>query len=376
MRFLRRILSAAILAEILILFFAVGGVWAQGAQAPAGSSGATTNALPKEWNDAALTLADRIAAAGRDTGRISLEVVNLSELGAGQVAAIRAAVEARLGSRPAAAGRAGSLARLTLSEGTDSYVWTAQWRRAEDEDWNLIAMMEVSKTTPGTETHASAHIALDKRLIWEQAARFLDAVALDGPTGTPSYRVVLEPTRLVYYESSNSHWSEIPERVTTLRDTHWLRSASGLIDTIQNQVVVWDGNPARASDPAVECTGAILTPSSLQCRSTHPAIRQIPVKPWQLPGHEDVANASLLLKCNGAEAVLLTETGDWTQPDEIQGYIVAEPGGLAVPSGSPMPMDGPVMNLIVQDENTARAIVRNLATGNYEAYVVTATCSE
>jgi hypothetical protein len=66
---------------------------------------------------------------------------------------------------------------------------------------------------------------------------------------------------------------------------------------------------------------------------------------------------------------------DWTQPDSLQAYLVEDfrEGGEA--SGSAIEFDGPVLALHGEGQNTLRAIVRNLKTGNYEGYIVTATCN-
>jgi hypothetical protein len=55
-----------------------------------------------------------------------------------------------------------------------------------------------------------------------------------------------------------------------------------------------------------------------------------------------------------------------------------------VPSGNPIQFDGPVVSLQTYDanpysyddpkSNSARAVIHNLKTNNYEAYFVTATC--
>ncbi len=74
--------------------------------------------------------------------------------------------------------------------------------------------------------------------------------------------------------------------------------------------------------------------------------------------------------------ILASGTGDWTQPDSIQGYVSSDPQGQAVASGDPVAFDGPVVSLQpAGKEGSARAVARNLKTGNYEAYIVTATCS-
>ena len=74
--------------------------------------------------------------------------------------------------------------------------------------------------------------------------------------------------------------------------------------------------------------------------------------------------------------MLGTGNGDWTQPDSIQGFELANPQGQAVASGDPISMDGPIVSLSAPpDESDARAVVYNLKTKHYEGYVVTATCT-
>jgi hypothetical protein len=74
--------------------------------------------------------------------------------------------------------------------------------------------------------------------------------------------------------------------------------------------------------------------------------------------------------------VLASGSGDWTQPDTIQGYLLEEFEAQAAASGNSLGLDGPVMDILADGRQlAARAIVRNLKTGKYEAYIVTATCS-
>jgi hypothetical protein len=74
--------------------------------------------------------------------------------------------------------------------------------------------------------------------------------------------------------------------------------------------------------------------------------------------------------------VLATGKGDWTQADFVQAYEMDTSGrAAAVLTGSPVAFAGPVMALWWTGTNGgARAVVHNLKTGNYEAWVVTASC--
>jgi len=80
-------------------------------------------------------------------------------------------------------------------------------------------------------------------------------------------------------------------------------------------------------------------------------------------------------KCFGEFVYLFTAERDWTQSDSIHGRLTKGLPLPLVPSGNTLEFGGPVMALHSDPEgNSARAIVHNLKTGNYEAYVVTATC--
>jgi hypothetical protein len=86
--------------------------------------------------------------------------------------------------------------------------------------------------------------------------------------------------------------------------------------------------------------------------------------------------------CGSAWQVLATSSGDWTKPDVIQAYEIRNLE--AVPVGQPVSFPGPVTALgpaavprlggIGKLSHDAVAVVRNLQTGNYEAYQLSITC--
>jgi hypothetical protein len=96
----------------------------------------------------------------------------------------------------------------------------------------------------------------------------------------------------------------------------------------------------------------------------------------KIPGHEMYQGELLSERCDDTSVALVSGNGDWTQPDSLQGYLfsdVAQPD--AIPSGGPIEFDGPILSMQADDRESARVIVRNLKTENYEGYVVTATCN-
>jgi len=348
--------------------------------AAAGSAAPLAAPLPKEWSDAIGSLAKKIKAALGDSQALTLEFQNISSLSDTDAAAIESAFRtALLGEHlelRAAADETTAKVRVTLSETAQEDVWIAQlWSAAVPSGAGAVEIVSVDKREERFQSGAGQHIALDKRLVWEQADRLLDAAAVEAPGSSASYRVVLEPKGLAFYAAENSQWTVVGERVAFTTPAKWLRSARGVIDAEGRVAWVWEGDgPTEAS---IRCAGDFANASSVQCAAWNQTASGQFGKPWGMRGREDRASVMLEQQCGTGLMALSTGDGDWTQTDEVQGYIVSATGGAAVASGDPMAMNGPVMELIPQGQgNAARAIVRDLATGNYEAYVVTATCSE
>ncbi|MGC2292482.1 MAG: hypothetical protein WA450_11090, partial [Candidatus Acidiferrales bacterium] len=82
-------------------------------------------------------------------------------------------------------------------------------------------------------------------------------------------------------------------------------------------------------------------------------------------------------ECRGETISLYTGEGNWSQKDTIQGYLINLNLFSAATAGDAIQVNGPVITLGQEQDaaSAARAIVRNLKTGNYEGYIVTATCS-
>lgn len=92
--------------------------------------------------------------------------------------------------------------------------------------------------------------------------------------------------------------------------------------------------------------------------------------------------ASIYSGCGSGWQLLVTGTGDWTQPDKIQAVDLADSRPQTV--SDPMEFPGPILALHTQGPRTsdnapsnARAVAvdRNLQTGRYEAYLLSIACS-
>jgi len=88
----------------------------------------------------------------------------------------------------------------------------------------------------------------------------------------------------------------------------------------------------------------------------------------------------LLSNCEDLPRKLISGSGDYTQTDKI---LLARKEGKeegAAPEekyGAPVEVPGPVLDIsVAPDQKAAFASVRNLSTGNYEVYRITAVCSD
>ena len=78
--------------------------------------------------------------------------------------------------------------------------------------------------------------------------------------------------------------------------------------------------------------------------------------------------------CDYHFQALVTGTGDWTQPDYLQLYELDR--DHATPLGQPLEFSGPITALWPSDDGkSAHVVSRDLATGEYEASIVTVVCN-
>jgi hypothetical protein len=318
--------------------------------------------LPAKWNDAVRALAEKIATAVGTSRRISLELKNISSMDSSAASQIHNVTQSELTARGFKTGAGGMRVRLTLSEGTEGFVWVAE---CDVADGSKLAIVSAPKEAIGAADQAKPSLSLDKSLVWEQSGKFLDFALFTRPAGSNSTLVILEPDRLAYYRSDDGQW-QFWKSVPISHSAPWPRDLRGRIGGSNQIETPWL--------PGVQCSGDLEDPDKIQCGAwkQHLPITQLRLN---VPGHEQNELAGLG-RCGPDSVVLASGSGDWTQPDTIQGYLLEEFEAQAAASGNSLGLDGPVMDILADGRQlAARAIVRNLKTGKYEAYIVTATCS-
>jgi hypothetical protein len=358
MRLPRRVLFS--LHGVLAFLLVAGFGFSLSAQSPAINS----DSLPAKWNEAVTTLANKIAAASGAARTLALQMKNISSLNSMEASSIESALETELkqrGLRIVASTRAGAEVNITLSEGAEGFVWVAEIIRGDSRQVVMAATSKVLETA-GRENQNG--VILEKSLVWEQPDRFLDFAILPAEATGGSQRVlILEANRLAYYTFFNENW-KFDRAIATSNVKVTTRDSLGFIGP-EAQEAVLEG---------AQCGKDLSRPGGVTCVGKNPSVKFRISPSIEILGQAGDDATEIRLNCAGTGVALATGPGDWTQPDWIQAYLASP--GRAQASGAPIQTEGPVTSLIwTGTPGEARAVVHNLKTGNYEGYIVTATCS-
>jgi hypothetical protein len=77
-------------------------------------------------------------------------------------------------------------------------------------------------------------------------------------------------------------------------------------------------------------------------------------------------------RCGGGSQILATKAGDAQEADSVRAYSMVNRAAVAITG--PVEFGGPVTALWTLNGISAVAVVRDLATGRYAAYVLTVVC--
>ena len=373
MRYVWRYLVS--LQAVIYLFLVFGtalGVQGQSVNARAADGVASqSSAQPQSdeaknfpaWIEGVKELAGKIEEMARPKRTVSLEIKNISSLPL-NIKVIRDAVAGVLLTHGMKLGRNGARVDVTVSENFQGLVWVAEIYPDEKSATAKVAIVLVPRVIAETAGEKRVSLALSRELVWQQAREMLDFAVFYRPTDVAgSTLVILEADKLVYYGTTTVDWR-------LWRTVKLPRSEPRRRDPAGELWVAGDGIYANG----VQCSGEIEHPSKIECAHWDDVtIGRRWIGP-AIPGHEGNAGGVLGDRCGSKSVALASGDGDWAQRDAIQGYLLSD--NDMVPSGSPIEFDGPVIAVRGGDKSSVRAIVHNLKTGNYEGYIVTATCSQ
>lgn len=381
--------------------------------------------LPPPWNDAVYALAEKIAAALTPSRTFSLEVKDVSSGPVVELTAVTQALAADLtprGARSVAPADADSQVLVTVSQNVEGYLLVAEVRHG---DTVQLATVPVK----GSETPASQPglaPGIQRKIVWQQARPILD-FAVGAPDPSHEIWYLLEPDRLVVSELSGG--AEMLHEARPISKLYAPRDLRG-------RVVLTDATHVKVFVGGVQCDGFWNPSFALECRENSGQQWQVGTLSWAIDPSRNYFSGAMTFSstleekfpafysaasppsaitgqrssrwvvagldgraqlfmgtagaaatfegwgsdiltaapaCGAAWQVFVTGAGDWTQADRIQLYEIKDRRAIAV--GDPLGFSGPILALWpAEDGKSAHVISRSLATGQYEASIVSATC--
>ena len=304
--------------------------------------------------DSAKELARKIAATLPPGENLHCEIRNMSSLGADDVDRIGRAFQGEL-QRPCNGGSDSKVSLVvTLSDNLENFVWTADVHQGSD---SRTALLAVPHSEANPRTADAPLLNLSREEFWEGVERPLDADKVSTPKGDQLVVLLFGHALAVRNTISNAETRialpiEIPNAV--------LREPSGTLIRTEKSVDVRVGRR--------NCTISLDAYSIVSCRDldTHEL-------------HVDLIRSDAgqtvypVTPCSKNLSWLVTGTGDDTQPDSLK--IIEQRNLNEITVSNQLDFNGPIV-AIHADEKFSRVIVRNLHTGNYEAYRVSISCGQ
>jgi len=353
-----------------------------------------------------------VAFAGRGEP-VSVSWRNLSSLASGDFNQARNAFDTALreaGARPSEIAPVVD-ARLTVSGNLSQFLIVEEARKGDDRQVWIASW----KRPAPTGAPAGSILTLEKKLVWEQEEQILDVVML-GPG-----ILVLSPSRV------SLHADAVTQSLPLTPPRPWPRDLRGHLRV--------NGGGFKAYLPGVACSGAADPSLTLECHpsdepwtldagargvllagftpgrnhfdgrvSTANGIRKT-LAPFfsaasaeengrqywllaMLDGRTQIFDAALdpvgsvaswgsdlaatEAHCGGGSQTLATKAGEAREPDAVRAFGLVN--RTPVPLGAPLDLPGPVTAFWSLGGNGALAVVSDLATGRYQAYMITVNC--
>jgi hypothetical protein len=333
--------------------------------------GIPTVARCSTLEDSARELARKIAEVVPPGEKLSWEIRNLSPLKPGEVSQIGQTLQAELQERGVRLESSGAAVTVvvTLSENFKNLVWTGEIHQSDSSQVVLIAVERVAENRAFSN---AMPVTIRSEKFWEGAERILDAGEISNGVNE-SWLVLLLPNGLRIQDKQTGSASTIgvPSDQNAGRD-HW-----------GNLNIAQTGNTVGLFLAPQVCTANLETRVLLGCSATQVAtggmiVDMIPVMFDVAPAGPPPAGKGTVVEmtpvCGGSNEFLATGAGDYTQRDSVQVFETESSGAGALSRELDFP--GPITALHAGQsvQGAPRAVVRNLTTGNYEAYRLSFSC--
>ena len=320
--------------------------------------------------DSAKELAREIAGALPAGENVSCEIRNVSSLQPGEVARIEQTLKAELQERGIrlTSGGAAITVVVTLSENVKNLIWAGEIHQGDASQVVLIAVERL----PENRAFSNAmSVTIRSEKFWEGPERILDAGEVSNGAGK-TWLVLLLPDGLRIQDKQAGTASTI--EVTSMQSASRDPWGNLNFEPVGNTIAFFLA-------PRV-CTVNLETPNLDGClpkegsaagppASRFPVMFDIAPPGPPPPGKGTIVEMKSV--CGGASQFLAASARDYTQTDSLQVFQTESTGAVAVSTDLDFP--GPITALHGVSD-TPRAVVRNLTTGNYEAYRLSFSCGQ
>jgi len=257
---------------------------------------------------------------------------------------------------------------VTLSENFKNLVWTGEIHQGGTSQVALIAVDRFAENRASSNTML---VTIRSEKFWEGPERILDAGEIANGAGK-SWLALLLPNGLLIRDAQTGSASmlELESNQSASRDPWGNLNFGPIGDTITFFLA-----------PRV-CTVNLETPNLSGCLSGEgPAAipsggrsaLMFDIAPSGSPLPGKGTEIEMKSACGGADQILATGAGDYTQTDSLQVFQMDAGGAVAI--STELDFSGPV-TAVHAVSDPPRAVVRNLATGNYEAYRLFFSCGQ
>lgn len=319
----------------------------------------------------------------------------------------------------------GTAVRIFLSENAQEYLWVGQILR---EGGNQVVITTVPRASVTAKSPAKPVMLLQKQLILSEPDAILDLLFYKFPESGDQRVLVLEPEQVRVFRADQTGWT-VEASIALHHDSAWPRDLRArLLQVSEGVTAFYPDAECHLSFRNLWTASCEAKSSSFPVFSSHEFVQMAQFEPRRnffrsSPGEEEArtgivpayavaylgmrvgetytvathldGRAVLYQKsgesvgempgwgsdivaqsttCGRQSQVLVTRTGDWTEPDAIQGFEIIDRQPEAVSPVADFP--GPVTALwAAEGGDSAIAVIRNLKTGVYEAYSLSLTCS-
>jgi hypothetical protein len=217
-----------------------------------------------------------------------------------------------------------------------------------------IYVIEVPRASLFVAKETAPALQLKRELLWQQEKPIHSALEWQDPTTGEGFLFLLSESLFMRLDFENGVWKwmdsaqflPVGRRPRAGEASLFYSHAKGRVELVLSKKV---------------CDLDLAQPFSYTCSGTEVQDR----------------STELSSTCDESPRYLVTGKGDYTQTDRIT--LARAAGARAAAdetyAGS-VDMPGPVLDIsVAENAKTAAAVVKNLSTGNYEVYRITAVCS-